>query len=85
MWADRARSVRRGEPDANPLVGCVIIGNTGEIVGEGTYTRDGVVHAEAIALYESEGYARREDPAAIVTRPKICALGAIHALASSEM
>ena len=34
----------------NPLVGCVITSKDGTIVGEGTYTRQGVIHAEAIAL-----------------------------------
>ncbi len=34
----------------NPLVGCVIVSADGEIVGEGTYVYDNVVHAEAIAL-----------------------------------
>ncbi len=34
----------------NPLVGCVITASDGTVVGEGTYTYDGIVHAEAIAL-----------------------------------
>ncbi|MGB7069141.1 MAG: bifunctional diaminohydroxyphosphoribosylaminopyrimidine deaminase/5-amino-6-(5-phosphoribosylamino)uracil reductase RibD [Pyrinomonadaceae bacterium] len=34
----------------NPLVGCVIVSAAGEIVGEGTYIYDNVIHAEAIAL-----------------------------------
>lgn len=34
----------------NPLVGCVIVSQSGEIVGEGTYTYDGVTHAEVTAL-----------------------------------
>jgi diaminohydroxyphosphoribosylaminopyrimidine deaminase / 5-amino-6-(5-phosphoribosylamino)uracil reductase len=34
----------------NPLVGCVIVSAEGEIVGKGTYTYDGVTHAEVIAL-----------------------------------
>jgi diaminohydroxyphosphoribosylaminopyrimidine deaminase/5-amino-6-(5-phosphoribosylamino)uracil reductase len=37
----------------NPLVGCVIVSNEGEVVGEGTYTYDGVTHAEIIALEEA--------------------------------
>ncbi len=40
----------RGLVSPNPLVGCVIVDANGEIAGEGTYTLDGVVHAEAIAL-----------------------------------
>ncbi|MBX3290457.1 MAG: bifunctional diaminohydroxyphosphoribosylaminopyrimidine deaminase/5-amino-6-(5-phosphoribosylamino)uracil reductase RibD [Acidobacteria bacterium] len=34
----------------NPLVGCVIVSTDGEVVGEGTYVKDNVTHAEAIAL-----------------------------------
>lgn len=37
----------------NPLVGCVIVSADGEIVGEGTYTFDGVTHAEVIALEQA--------------------------------
>lgn len=37
----------------NPLVGCVIVSADGEIVGEGTYIYDNVVHAEAIALEQA--------------------------------
>jgi diaminohydroxyphosphoribosylaminopyrimidine deaminase/5-amino-6-(5-phosphoribosylamino)uracil reductase len=34
----------------SPLVGCVILSATGEIVGEGTYEYDGLTHAEVVAL-----------------------------------
>jgi diaminohydroxyphosphoribosylaminopyrimidine deaminase/5-amino-6-(5-phosphoribosylamino)uracil reductase len=34
----------------NPLVGCVIVDGIGEVVGEGTYIRDDVTHAEGLAL-----------------------------------
>jgi len=34
----------------NPLVGCVIVSNDGEVIGEGTYVYDDVTHAEVIAL-----------------------------------
>lgn len=37
----------------NPLVGCVIVSTAGEIVGEGTYIYDNVIHAEAIALAQA--------------------------------
>ena len=37
----------------NPLVGCVIVSATGEIVGEGTYLYDGVTHAELLALEQA--------------------------------
>ncbi|MGB2752129.1 MAG: bifunctional diaminohydroxyphosphoribosylaminopyrimidine deaminase/5-amino-6-(5-phosphoribosylamino)uracil reductase RibD [Pyrinomonadaceae bacterium] len=39
-----------GLASPNPLVGCVIASADGEIVGEGTYIYDNIVHAEAIAL-----------------------------------
>jgi diaminohydroxyphosphoribosylaminopyrimidine deaminase / 5-amino-6-(5-phosphoribosylamino)uracil reductase len=38
----------------NPLVGCVIVSRSGEVVGEGTYTYDGVTHAELIALAQAD-------------------------------
>ena len=42
----------------NPLVGCVIVSADGNVVGEGTYVYDGVVHAEAIALAQAGTKAR---------------------------
>ena len=42
----------------NPLVGCLIVSADGEIVGEGTYTYDGVTHAEVIALEQAGERAR---------------------------
>lgn len=37
----------------NPLVGCAIVSRSGEIVGEGTYIYDNVIHAEVIALQQA--------------------------------
>ncbi len=37
----------------NPLVGCVVVSEIGEIVGEGTYIYDDVTHAEIIALEQA--------------------------------
>lgn len=42
----------------NPLVGCVIVSADGEIVGEGTYIYDNVIHAEAVALEQAGEKAR---------------------------
>lgn len=42
----------------NPLVGCVIVSSNGQVVGEGTYTYDGVTHAEVIALEQAGKKAR---------------------------
>ena len=37
----------------SPLVGCVIVGETGEIVGEGSYVYDNLIHAEVLALEQA--------------------------------
>ncbi len=42
----------------SPLVGCLIVSTDGEIVGEGTYIYDDLVHAEAIALGRAGEMAR---------------------------
>lgn len=42
----------------NPLVGCVVLSADGNVVGEGTYIKDNVVHAEAIALEQAGERAR---------------------------
>ncbi|NNE99261.1 MAG: bifunctional diaminohydroxyphosphoribosylaminopyrimidine deaminase/5-amino-6-(5-phosphoribosylamino)uracil reductase RibD [Pyrinomonadaceae bacterium] len=39
-----------GQVSPSPLVGCVIVSDSGEIVGEGTYYYDKTIHAEVIAL-----------------------------------
>ncbi len=39
-----------GQVSPGPLVGCVVVSSTGEIVGEGFYIFDAVKHAETIAL-----------------------------------
>ena len=52
----------------NPLVGCVIVSATGDIVGEGTYIYDDVVHAEQIAL-EGAGELARGGTAYVSLEP----------------
>ncbi|MBC7899470.1 MAG: bifunctional diaminohydroxyphosphoribosylaminopyrimidine deaminase/5-amino-6-(5-phosphoribosylamino)uracil reductase RibD [Saprospiraceae bacterium] len=42
----------------NPLVGCVIVSESGEISGEGTYIYNKVIHAEAVALSQAGARAR---------------------------
>lgn len=42
----------------NPLVGCVIVSPEGDVVGEGTYIKDNVTHAEALALQQAGEKAR---------------------------
>ena len=41
----------------NPLVGCVIVSPEDEVVGEGAYIRDDVIHAEVIALQKAGAHA----------------------------
>jgi diaminohydroxyphosphoribosylaminopyrimidine deaminase/5-amino-6-(5-phosphoribosylamino)uracil reductase len=42
----------------NPLVGCVVVSKDGHIVGEGSFTFDGVTHAEITALNQAGEAAR---------------------------
>src|ERR1041385_6745085 len=39
-----------GQVSPGPLVGCVVVSTTGEVVGEGFYVFEAVKHAETIAL-----------------------------------
>ena len=48
----------RGLVSPNPLVGCIIASSDGRILGQGTYIKDNIVHAEAIALAEAGEKAR---------------------------
>lgn len=47
-----------GQVSPNPLVGCVIVAENGEIAGEGSYFYDDVIHAEAVALAQAGERAR---------------------------
>lgn len=42
----------------NPLVGCVIVSVNGEVVGEGSYIKESITHAEGIALMQAGTKAR---------------------------
>ncbi len=42
-----------GQVSPSPLVGCVIVADTGEVVGEGSYIYENVVHAEVLALNQA--------------------------------
>lgn len=42
----------------NPLVGCVLVSENGNVIGEGTYEYDKEIHAEAIALKQAGSNAR---------------------------
>jgi diaminohydroxyphosphoribosylaminopyrimidine deaminase/5-amino-6-(5-phosphoribosylamino)uracil reductase len=60
VWTDTdrrmmARALERaakgvGQVSPGPLVGCVIVSSTGEVVGEGFYIFEEIKHAETIAL-----------------------------------
>jgi diaminohydroxyphosphoribosylaminopyrimidine deaminase / 5-amino-6-(5-phosphoribosylamino)uracil reductase len=47
-----------GQVSPGPLVGCVVVDPTGEIVGEGHYIYEDVLHAETIALRQAAERAR---------------------------
>lgn len=47
-----------GLASPNPLVGCIIEDANGLVIGSGTYTYEGVTHAEVIALNEAGERAR---------------------------
>src|SRR5205085_8573103 len=42
-----------GQVSPGPLVGTVIVGESGEVVGEGFYLYDQVMHAETVALEQA--------------------------------
>lgn len=47
-----------GQVSPSPLVGCVVVDDAGEVVGEGFYLYDGVKHAETLALEQAGARAR---------------------------
>src|SRR5215813_12339073 len=47
-----------GQVSPGPLVGCVVANSIGEVVGEGYYIYEEVMHAETIALREAGKRAR---------------------------
>lgn len=55
-YSERAIELARqsvGRVSPNPLVGCVIVSREGDIVGEGSYVKEDVKHAEMIALEQA--------------------------------
>ena len=42
-----------GQVSPSPLVGCIIVADGGEILGEGCYIFKDIIHAEAIALKQA--------------------------------
>lgn len=47
-----------GQVSPSPLVGCVIVAENGETVGEGSYIYENVTHAEVLALNQAGGRAK---------------------------
>lgn len=47
-----------GLTSPNPCVGAVLVGSSGEVLGTGCYSYDGVKHAEVLALEQAGGKAR---------------------------
>ena len=47
-----------GQVSPSPLVGCVILAENGEVVGEGSYIYENVIHAEVIALNQAKDRAK---------------------------
>ena len=45
-----------GRTSPNPLVGCVVLDATGNLVGEGFHQRAGTAHAEVLALTTAFNY-----------------------------
>jgi len=55
-YMSRARelaSFANGQTSPNPCVGCVIVNNLNEVVGEGWHARAGEAHAEVMALRQA--------------------------------
>ena len=65
-----ARLALRGHGGAepNPMVGCVIVDETGRVAGEGYHRRCGGPHAEIVAL-EKAGTRSRQGTAYITLEP----------------
>lgn len=70
FMARALRLARRGmyTTDPNPSVGCVLVNDAGEVVGEGWHQRAGQPHAEPLAL-ERAGEAARGTTAYVTLEP----------------
>lgn len=47
-----------GQVSPSPLVGCVIVGESGEVVGKGSYIYENVTHAEVLAIEQAKEKAK---------------------------
>ena len=72
-WMQRAlqlAALAHGRTSPNPLVGCVVLDATGQLVGEGFHRRAGTPHAEVHALRQAGERAR--GGTAVVTLEPCC-------------
>ena len=72
-WMQRAlqlAALGNGRTSPNPLVGCVVLDRTGQLVGEGFHQRAGTPHAEVHALRQAGK--RAKGGTAVVTLEPCC-------------
>ncbi|MEX0895124.1 MAG: bifunctional diaminohydroxyphosphoribosylaminopyrimidine deaminase/5-amino-6-(5-phosphoribosylamino)uracil reductase RibD [Balneolaceae bacterium] len=70
IWMQRALNLARkgeGYVSPNPMVGCVIVSKSGDVIGEGFHERYGKPHAEHNALQSVENESALEDSTVYVT------------------
>jgi len=70
IWMQRALSLAkkgRGYVSPNPMVGCVIVSNEGDLIGEGYHERFGYAHAEVNAVNSVEDEASLKRSTVYVT------------------
>ena len=75
-WMQRAlqlAALGQGRTSPNPMVGCVVLDSSGQLVGEGFHAQAGRPHAEVGALGQAGG--RAEGGTAIVTLEPCCHQG----------
>ncbi len=75
-WMRRAlqlAALGQGRTSPNPMVGCVVLDSSGQLVGEGFHAQAGRPHAEVGALRQAGG--RAEGGTAIVTLEPCCHQG----------
>lgn len=70
IWMQRALSLAekgRGYVSPNPMVGCVIVSEEGEVIGEGFHERYGKAHAEVNAMNRVEDLDKLKNATVYVT------------------
>lgn len=70
IWMQRALNLARkgeGYVSPNPMVGCVIVSDSGDVIGEGFHERYGKPHAERNAVHAVENESDLENATVYVT------------------